>query len=122
MSTMQKGPLVADPALLSLAFSLVFGQGSSRASGPEPDASELSRRIHDQIQNVSDAACEDAIARVQKLASDTYRLCDAVRDGTYGSGGEARDAVIRVLAGDNYGFSEAEYRQAFSAGMLWTAF
>jgi hypothetical protein len=60
--------------------------------------------------------------RVRRLSVDVYEVCDALRKGAFGSGEEARNTAVRVLAEKNPGFTEEEYRNAFAVGMMWTSF
>jgi hypothetical protein len=48
-------------------------------------------------------------------------VCDAFREGFYGTGEDAKDAAIRDLEEKNPGFTDDEYLTAFAVGMMWTA-
>lgn len=110
-----------DPKVLSAAFDLVFRQGRSPPSCPNPDESDLLNRIRDRVPEASAAACREALIRVRRLSFDAYEAGDAVREGACGSGEEARNTAVRVLAEKNPGFTGEEYRKAFAVGMMWTA-
>ena len=119
---MQKRTPKADPETLSIAFTLVFRQGRAPPSCPTPHESELLNRIMDKTTSASPAVCRDALIRVRKLSCDVYPVCDAFREGGYGTGKAAEDAAIRALVEKNPGFTPEEYRVAFAVGMMWTAF
>lgn len=110
------------PDLLSAAFDLVFRQGRSPPSCPAPDDSDLCRRIMALVPAASLEDCRDALQKVRELSRQAYRVCDAYRDGVYGKGRAAETKAVRELAAGCPGFSEDQYRTAFSVGMLWTAF
>ncbi|MCU0632156.1 MAG: hypothetical protein MUC66_04170 [Methanolinea sp.] len=112
----------ADRETLSAAFSLVFRQGRAPPSCPSPCESELLNFIRDRVPAASPAACRDALIRVRKLSKDVYTVCDQFREGLFGSGDTAQVAAMKALMEKNPGFSEEEYRVAFSVGMMWTAF
>ena len=119
---MPEPPLSADPTVLSAAFDLVFRQGRAPPSCPHPDESDLLNRIRDRAPAAPAAACREALIRVRRLSLDVYEICDAFRDGTYGTGADAQAAAERALAEKNPGFTENEYAKAFAVGMMWTAF
>ena len=119
---MPKTPPGTDPTVLSAAFDLVFRQGRSPPSCPHPDESDLLNRIRDRAPAAPAAACREALIRVRRLSLDVYEVCDAFRDGAYGTGEGAHDAAVRALAEKNPGFTEDEYAKAFAVGMMWTAF
>ncbi|MDD1715358.1 MAG: hypothetical protein LUQ01_00005 [Methanolinea sp.] len=119
---MKGTPVKADQKVLSAAFDLVFRQGRSPPSCPDPDESDLLNRIRDKVPEATAAACREALIRVRRLSIDVYDECDAFREGIYGSGDEAKDSAIMALAEKNPGFTIEEYRKAFVVGMMWTAF
>jgi hypothetical protein len=108
-----------DPAVLSAAFALVFRQGRSPPSCPMPDDMDLLNRIRDAVPSASPAVCREALIRVRRLSFDVVEICTAYREGDYGSGNEAKAAALCDLEGKDPGFSEPEYRTAFSVGLLW---
>ena len=110
------------PEVLSIAFDLIFRKGRSPPSCPAPDDNDLLNRIRDKVQNESPAQCRDALIRIQRLSHDVYDVCDAFREGEYGTGNEALVAAIAVLRKKCPGLSDEEYRTAFAVGMMWTAF
>jgi len=116
----QPGDDVPDPALLSAAVSLVLSQGFPPENSAGDDA--LVRRLCGQFPLASPELCLDAVNRARKLSRDAYDICDAFRDGTYGRDSNAADTAIRALEEKSPGFSPDNYRQAFTAGLLWTAF
>ncbi len=105
---------------MAVAFRIVFG--TSRTAPPETNEDELAASIREQVPGGTDEGYRNAAVRIQKLSSDTLRICDAFRDGKYGTGSAAQDAAVKELKMQNPHFSDAEYRQAFAAGMMWTAF
>lgn len=111
---------VPDPALLSAAVSLVLSQGFPPENSAGDDA--LVRRLCGQFPSAPPGLCRDAVNRAQTLSRDAYDICDAFRDGAFGSGREAADVAIRTLEEKSPGFSTENYQQAFAAGLLWTAF
>jgi hypothetical protein len=115
-------PEKADEAVLSATFTLVFRQGRSPPSCPQPNETDLLNRIRDAVPAASPAACRDALIRVRRLSSDVLDVCGAFREGNFGTGREAKSAAIQKLAQDNPGFTGPEYETAFAVGMLWTAF
>ncbi len=119
---MHENPRGTDPKVLSAAFDLVFRQGRSPPSCPSPDESDLFHRIWDRVPEATAAACREALIRVRRLSVDVCEVCDALREGAFGSGEEARNTAVRVLAEKNPGFNEEEYRKAFAVGMMWTSF
>jgi hypothetical protein len=114
----QKAPKL-DPAVLSAAFVLVFRQGRSPPSCPMPDDNGLLNRILDAVPSASPASCREALIRVRRLSFDVVEVCTALREGEYGSGGDAKAAALSDLEGKNPGFSETEYRTAFGVGLMW---
>ena len=114
------GDGVPDPAMLSAAVSLVLSQGFPPENSAGDDA--LVRRLCGQFPPAPPELCRDAVSRARKLSRDAYEICDAFRDGAYGKGSEAADAALRGLDEKSPGFSPEDYRQAFAAGLLWTAF
>ncbi|AGB02921.1 hypothetical protein Metfor_1902 [Methanoregula formicica SMSP] len=120
MTMYPPGDGVPDPALLSAAVSIVLSQGGPAEEGA--DDTVLIRRLCGQVPSASPGLCRDAVSRARKLSRDAYEICDAFRDGAYGSGSGAGDAALRALEEKSPGFSPDDYRQAFAAGLLWTAF
>lgn len=114
------GNQTLDPAVLSAAVHLVLLQGSP----PDHDTDDtgLIRHICEQVTTAPAGSCRVAVTRARKLSRDAYMVCDAFRDRSYGSGSEAGDAALRALEEMSPGFSPTDYRQAFAAGLLWTAF
>jgi hypothetical protein len=110
------------PEVMSIAFDLIFRKGRSPPSCPTPDDTDLLNRIRDKVQNESPAMCRDALIRIQRLSHDVYDVCNAFRDGEYGSGDEAMVSALALLKKKCPGLSEDEYRTAFAVGMMWTAF
>jgi hypothetical protein len=108
-----------DPAALSAAFALVFRQGRSPPSCPLPDDAGLLNRILDTAPDATPAACRDALVRVRRLSFDAVEVCTAFRQGEYGTGDEAKAAALADFEGKNPHFSEAEYRTAFTVGLMW---
>ena len=108
-----------DPETLSAAFVLVFRQGRSPPSCPAPDDNDLLNRIRDAVPAATPAVCREALVRVRRLSFDVMEICTALREGQYGSGGEAQAEAIRDLEGRNPGFTGAEYRTAFLVGQMW---
>ncbi len=119
---MPETPPRTGPKVLSAAFDLVFRQGRSPPSCPAPDESDLFNRIRDRAPEATASACREALIRVRRLSLDVYEVCGALREGAFGSGEEARNTAVRVLAETNPGFTEEEYRKAFAVGMMWTSF
>ncbi len=110
------------PEVMSIAFDLIFRKGRSPPSCPAPDDMDLLNRIRDRVQNESPAMCRDALIRIQRLKHDVYDICNAFRDGEYGSGDEAIATALALLQAKCPGLSGEEYRTAFAIGMMWTAF
>ena len=119
---MAEPPAQANARVLSAAFDLVFRQGRSPPSCPNPDESDLLNRIRDRAPEAPAVACREALIRVRRLSLDVYDVCDAFRDGALGTGEEAHEAALRALAGSNPGFTRDQYERAFAVGMMWTAF
>ena len=111
---------VPDPALLSAAVSLFLSQGFPPENNAGDDA--LVRLLRGQYPMASPELCRAAVSRARNLSRVAYDVCDAFRDGAFGRGSEAADAAIRALEEKSPGFSAEDYRQAFAAGLLWTAF
>lgn len=111
---------VPDPAMMSAAVSLVLSRGGP--ADDDTDDAMLIQRVCGQVPSAPERTCRDAVVRAKKLSQDAYTVCDAFRVGSYGSGNEAVEAAIRELQEKNPGFSGADYRQAFAAGLMWTAF
>ena len=114
-----KNQPAADPKVLSAAFVLVFRQGRSPPSCPAPDDAGLLNRISDAIPSASPAACREALVRVRRLSFDALEAGTTFIQGDYGEGDPAKAAAIADLESKNPGFSESEYRTAFSVGLLW---
>jgi hypothetical protein len=108
-----------DPAVLSAAFGLVFRQGRSPPSCPVPDDAGLLNRIQDSVPSASPASCREALIRVRRLSFDVVEVCAAFRDGDYGMDDAAKGAALAELESKDPGFSESEYRTAFSVGLMW---
>jgi hypothetical protein len=108
-----------DPAVLSAAFVLVFRQGRSPPSCPVPDDAGLLNRIQDAVPGASPASCREALIRVRRLSFDVLEVCAAFREGEYGMDDAAKGAALAALAAKDPGFSEPEYRTAFSVGLMW---
>lgn len=119
MAMQMPGDDVPDPAMLSAAVSLVLSQGCPLENSAGDD--RLVQRLCGQFPPAPPVLCRDAMSRAQKLSRDAYDTCDAFRDGAFGCGSEAADAALRALEEKSPGFSETDYRQAFAAGLLWTA-
>jgi hypothetical protein len=115
-------PPLPSQAVMSIAFDLIFRKGRSPPSCPAPDDTDLLNRIRDNVQNESPAMCRDALIRIQRLSHDVYDVCNAFREGEYGSGDEAMEKALTLLQKKCPGLSEDEYRTAFAVGMMWTAF
>jgi hypothetical protein len=111
-----------DHLILSAAFDQVFRKGRSPPSCPHPNESDLFSRIRDQVSDATDPECMIAMKKVRKLSKDSFELCEAYYQGTFGSGDEAIEKVIKALSEDNPEFSEEEYEKALSVGMMWAAF
>lgn len=109
-----------DQVVLFAAVRLVLSQGIP----PDRDTDDtgLIRQICEQVPAAPSGTCRAAVTRARNLSRDAYRVCDAFRDGNYGSGSGAEDAALRALEAMSPGFSTSDYRQAFAAGLLWTAF
>jgi len=120
MAMPMSGNDVPDPAMLSVAASLVLSQGCPPENSVVDDG--LVQRLCGQFPSAPPILCRDAVNRARKLSRDAYDICDAFRDGAYGSGREAADVAICTLEEKSPGFSTENYRQAFTAGLLWTAF
>ncbi|WP_321508032.1 hypothetical protein [uncultured Methanoregula sp.] len=116
---MSKVPPVMDPETLSTAFTLLFRQGRSPPSCPAPDDMDLLNRIRDAVPAVSPSVCREALIRVRRLSFDAAEIGAGFHDGQYGEGESARAAALAELEERNAGFSEAEYRTAFSVGLMW---
>ena len=114
------GERAPDSALLSAAAGIVLSQGPP----PEKDAGDdtLVQHLCGQFRPAPPELCRDAVSRARKLSRDAYDICDAFRDGAYGSGSEAADAALRALEQKSPYFSADDYRLAFATGLLWTAF
>jgi hypothetical protein len=109
----------ADPEVLSAAFVLVFRQGRSPPSCPAPDDNGLLNRILDAVPDASPTACRDALVRVRRLSFDVLEVCTAFNGGEYGTGDRAKAAALFDLEKKDPGFTEPEYRTAFSVGLMW---
>jgi len=120
MTMQMPGKNRPDPALLSAAASLVLSQGCPPENSAGDDG--LVQRLCGQFPSAPPPLCRDAVNRARKLSRDTYDICDAFRDGAYGSGSKAADAALRALEETSPGFSPDNYRHAFAAGLLWTLF
>lgn len=118
---MPKPRHIKDPAALRIAFDLVFRKGRSPPSCPTPDDRELLNIIMDRAPEASASGCRDALITVRRLSYDVYPVCDALREGLYGTGSAAEDAAIKDLEEKDPGFTPDEYRTAFAVGMMWTA-
>ena len=116
---MYTSPHSLDPAIVSAAFSLIFRQGRSPPSCPAPDDNDILNRIRDKVPSASPAACRDALIRVRRLEFDVVDIAGAFRDGQYGEGKEAEAAAHCELEDKDPGFSDDEYRSAFSVGRIW---
>jgi len=119
---MPAAPPKPNKAALSAAFTLVFSQGRSPPSCPAPDDIDLLNRIRDKVKSASPAECRDALIRVQRLSHDVYEVCEAFREGVYGTGDKAQAIALSLLKEKCPGLNEKEYRTAFAVGMMWTAF
>jgi hypothetical protein len=108
-----------DPAVLSAAFVLVFRQGRSPPSCPVPDDNGLLNRIQDTVPGASPASCREALIRVRRLSFDIVEVCAAFHEGEYGMDDAAKGSALADLERKNPGFSEPEYRTAFSVGLMW---
>lgn len=114
----QKAAIVKkDPAVMSAAFALVFRKGRSPPSCPVPDDTDILNRIRDAVPAASPAACREALVR--RLSFDAAESGRSFLEGEYGSGKDARAAVLADLEQKNPGFSDPEYETAFSVGLLW---
>lgn len=109
---------VVDSGTLSAAFLLVFRQGSSPSS-PAPDDTDLLHRLRDAVPAAPPAACREALIRVRRLSFDAAGTGTAFLEGQFGTGDRAREKAIRELQETNPGFTDAEYRTAFNAGLAW---
>jgi hypothetical protein len=87
-----------------------------------PNDTDLLNRIRDKISNASPAESRDALIRVQRLSHDVYEICEAFREGAYGTGDEAEAMALSLIEEKCPGLNEKEYRTAFAVGMMWTAF
>lgn len=115
-------PPAPSQAVMSIAFDLIFRKGRSPPSCPAPDDIDLLNRIRDKVENESPAMCRDALIRIQRLSHDVYDVCNAFREGEYGSGKEAMETALALLEKKCPGLSEDEYQTAFAVGMMWMAF
>lgn len=115
-------PQPPTPAVMSIAFDMIFCKGRSPPSCPSPDNVDLLNRIRDKVQNESPAMCRDALIRIQRLSHDVYDVCNAFREGEYGCGDAAMETALNLLKKKCPGLSDEEYRTAFAVGMMWTAF
>ncbi len=119
---MPAAPPKSNKADLSAAFTLVFCQGRSPPSCPAPHNTDLLNRIRDKIPNASPAECRDTLIRIQQLSHDVYEICEAFREGVFGTGDEAQAQALSLIEEKYPGLTEKEYRTAFAVGMMWTAF
>jgi hypothetical protein len=119
---MHATPPKPNKAAMSAAFTLIFCQGRSPPSCPVPNDTDLLNRIRDKVQNASPAECRDSLIRVQRLSHDVYEICEAFREGVYGTGDDAQALVLSLIEERYPGLTEKEYRTAFAVGMMWTAF
>ncbi len=103
----------------SAAFALVFRQGRSPPSCPAPDDALLLNRILDTAPDSSQKDCRDALIRVRRLSFDAAEIAGEYASGVYGTDDRAKDAAVADLKNRNPGFSDAEYRTAFSVGRMW---
>lgn len=108
----------ADRAVFRLVFS---GQRSPDAflAGRDDD---LLLQVRREVPKVTPEDCRAAGERTRGLVTAVLLVCDAFRDGRFGTGPGAQRDAIAALAGAAPGFRSEEYAAAFAAGMRWTAF
>ncbi len=110
-----------NPEARKIAFTLAFTNSRSPLQYEMHTDDELVPAIQAHAPSASREECREALESVRSLCDRVYEICDAFRSGRYGSGIPSQAEAIRVLSEQNPGFSEAEYRAAFAAGLLWTA-
>ena len=106
----------------SAAFALAFGNPRSLLPYEIYADTELLPRIQKVAPAATEAECLEALALVRSLCDTVYEICFAFRAGRFGEGEGAAGHAIDELSRREPGFSRGEYGEAFSVGMLWTAF
>jgi hypothetical protein len=101
---------------------VVFGFAFSLQRSPDAflamTETELATRVRRIVPGAPGDECRTAALRVRGLVTAALVVCEAFREGRYGTGpGAERDAVA-ALARAAPGFSEEEYAEAFAAGNL----
>lgn len=104
------------------AFALAFTNSRSPLPFETHTDAELLELIQARVPLAPVAECREALARVRRLCDAVYEVCEAFRKGGFGTGPESAPAALAALAQALPGFSDQEYREAFAAGLLWTAF
>jgi len=110
-----------NPKARKIAFALAFNNSRSPLPYETHTDEELLPVIRAHAPSVSREECREVLESVRSLCGSVYRICEAFRSGMYGSGVPAQVEAIRMLSEEICGFSDAEYRAAFAAGLLWTA-
>ena len=83
---------------------------------------ELLPVIRERAPVASLDECLDALVMVRSLCDTVYDICEAFREGRFGKGADAARSAIDELSRNQPGFSDSQYEEAFTAGLLWTAF
>jgi hypothetical protein len=104
------------------AFALAFTNSRSPLPFERRTDGELISMIQKRIPAASDAECREALVRVCHLSGAVCEICEKFRSGGFGAGEDAVQNALDALCDKVPGFSFEEYREAFAAGMLWTAF
>lgn len=119
---MVKASNTAGSGAQAAAFALAFTNTRSPLPYETHTDAELLTIIQERVPAAPVDECIEALARVRLLCKAVYDLCEAFRKGEYGAGPESAPAALAALARTRPGFSDEEYREAFAAGLLWTAF
>ncbi len=104
------------------AFVLAFRNSRSPLLYEDHTDEEIVPLIRERVPTASDDGCRDAIVTVRCLCTVVYEVCEKFRSGGFGAGEDAVQNALDALCDKVPGFSFEEYREAFAAGMLWTAF
>lgn len=104
------------------AFALAFTNSRSPLLYERRTDGELISMIQKRVPAASDAGCREALVRVCHLSGAVCEICEKFRSGGFGAGEDAAQTAIAWLREQQPGFTPEEYREAFAAGLLWTAF
>lgn len=103
-------------------FRIVFSAQRSPDAFLAGHDNDLLLQVRREVPTVTLEECHAAGERIRGLVTAVLLVCDAFRDGRFGTGPGAQGDAVAALARAAPGFSEEEYAAAFAAGLLWTAF